>query len=145
MSNSISSSMHHVSILGATDYSSLVRLAKTASAKDRHASAELVDKLEKIVVVPDGQSPDGTVGIGSTVTFDVKGASRRTITLVDPDDLDAEASRISVLAPIGVALLGLRQGQSSQWVSQDGQFNDLTVVHVAERPITGFSHQRSST
>ncbi|MBY3044214.1 transcription elongation factor GreAB [Rhizobium ruizarguesonis] len=140
MSNSISSSMHHVSILGATDYSSLVRLAKTASAKDRHASAELVDKLEKIVVVPDGQSPDGTVGIGSTVTFDVKGASRRTITLVDPDDLDAEASRISVLAPIGVALLGLRQGQSSQWVSQDGQFNDLTVVHVAERPITGFSH-----
>ncbi|MGO7015657.1 GreA/GreB family elongation factor [Rhizobium leguminosarum] len=140
MSNSISSSMHHVSILGATDYSSLVRLAKTASAKDRHASAELVDKLEKIVVVPDGQSPDGTVGIGSIVTFDVKGASRRTITLVDPDDLDAEASRISVLAPIGVALLGLRQGQSSQWVSQDGQFNDLTVVHVAERPITGFSH-----
>jgi transcription elongation GreA/GreB family factor len=84
MSNSISSSMHHVSILGATDYSSLVRLAKTASAKDRHASAELVDKLEKIVVVPDGQSPDGTVGIGSIVTFDVKGASRRTITLVDP-------------------------------------------------------------
>ncbi|MGO6789479.1 GreA/GreB family elongation factor [Rhizobium leguminosarum] len=140
MSNSISSSMHQVSILGATDYSSLVRLAKTASAKDRHASAELVDKLEKIVVVPDGQSPDGTVAIGSTVTFDVKGASRRTITLVDPDDLDAEASRISVLAPIGVALLGLRQGQSSQWVSQDGQFNDLTVVHVAERPITGFSH-----
>lgn len=140
MSNSISSSMHQVSILGATDYSSLVRLAKTASAKDRHASAGLVDKLEKIVVVPDGQSPDGTVGIGSTVTFDVKGASRRTITLVDPDDLDAEASRISVLAPIGVALLGLRQGQSSQWVSQDGQFNDLTVVHVAERPITGFSH-----
>ncbi|MCJ9691406.1 GreA/GreB family elongation factor [Rhizobium sp. PRIMUS64] len=145
MSNSISSSMHQVSILGATDYLSLIRLADAASAKDRHASAELVDKLEKSVVVPDGQSPDDTVGIGSTVTFDVKGASRRTITLVDPDDLDAEASRISVLAPIGVALLGLRQGQSSQWLSQDGQLNDLTVVHVAERPITGFPHYRSST
>ena len=140
MSNMISPSMHRVSILGATDYSSLVRLANAASATVRHASAELVDKLEKSVVVPDGQSPNATVGLGSTVTFDVKGASRRTITLVNPDDLDAEAARISVLAPIGVALLGLRQGQSGQWVAQDGRRNDLTGVHVAERPTTGFSH-----
>ncbi|WP_434713581.1 GreA/GreB family elongation factor (plasmid) [Rhizobium sp. YTUHZ045] len=140
MSNRISFSKHQVSILGATDYSSLIRLANAASTKDHHASAELVDKLMKSVVVPDEQSPDDTVGIGSTVTFDVEGASRRTITLVGPDDLDAETSRISVLAPIGVALLGLRQGQSSQWLSQDGQIKDLTVVHVAERPIAGFSH-----
>lgn len=64
MSNSISSSRHQVSILGATDYWSLVRLANAASAKDRHASADLVDKLEKSVVVPDGHSPEDTVGIG---------------------------------------------------------------------------------
>ena len=133
MSNCVPSSRQQTSVLGASVYSSLMYLAHAALAKDFDVAAELIDKLETSIVVPDGQSPHDTIRIGSTVTFDVEGASRRTITLVYPDEVDAETARISVLTPIGVALLGLRQGQRGQWLSRDGQPNDLTVVGVAEK------------
>ncbi|WP_105383507.1 GreA/GreB family elongation factor [Neorhizobium alkalisoli] len=133
MSNNISSSQHQISVIGASDYSSLIDLAYAALTKDFDVAAELVDKLEKSIVVPDGQSPHDAARIGSTVTFDAEGASRRAITLVYPDEIDVEAARISVLTPIGVALLGLRQGQCSQWFSRDGQRNELIVVRVVDR------------
>lgn len=133
MSYSTSFSKHHISVIGASDYSTLIDLAYAALTKDFDVAVELVDKLEKSIVVPDEQSPHDAAGIGSTVTFDIEGASRRAITLVYPDEIDVEAARISILTPIGVALLGLRQGQCSQWYSRDGQRNDLTVVRVTDR------------
>ncbi|WKL24731.1 hypothetical protein Q1M64_06965 (plasmid) [Sinorhizobium meliloti] len=39
---------------------------------------------------------------------------------------------MSVLTPVGVALLGLRPGQAVEWFSRDGQRNHLMVVRVED-------------
>jgi regulator of nucleoside diphosphate kinase len=50
--------------------------------------------------------------------------------VVYPNDADIEAQRISVLTPIGAALIGLRPGQSIQWLMPGGGESSLTVLAV---------------
>lgn len=60
-------------------------------------------------------SPD-TVTMGSTVEFlDDSNGARRTVTLVYPAEADIAQGRISILTPVGAALIGLRKGQSILW------------------------------
>jgi regulator of nucleoside diphosphate kinase len=60
-------------------------------------------------------SPD-TVTMGSTVEFvDDSNGTRRTVTLVYPAEADIAQGRISILTPVGAALIGLRTGQSILW------------------------------
>ncbi|MDQ0250498.1 regulator of nucleoside diphosphate kinase [Sphingomonas kyeonggiensis] len=60
-------------------------------------------------------SPD-TVTMGATVEFlDDSNGTRRTVTLVYPSDADIAQGRISILTPVGAALIGLRTGQSILW------------------------------
>lgn len=139
MSNS-SPSNRSVPIVEASDRSALIDLAYKALVKDFDVATELVYRLEKSIVVPDGQLPRDVVRPGSTVTFDVQSVRRRTLKIVYPTDLDADGVRISVLAPMGVALLGLRPGQRSQWFARNGQANELTVVHVINEQDAEFAH-----
>jgi regulator of nucleoside diphosphate kinase len=54
----------------------------------------------------------------------------RTITLVYPKDADMNAGRISVLTPVGAALIGLSAGQSIEWQTPTGGRRSLTVLSV---------------
>ena len=67
--------------------------------------------------------------MGSTLTYEADG-QRRRVTLVYPQEADIAAGRISVLTPIGTALIGLAEGQSIDWTSRDGRRQWLTVVAV---------------
>lgn len=72
-------------------------------------------------------SPD-TVTMGSTVEFvDDGNGTRRTVTLVYPPDADISRGRISILTPVGAALIGLRTGQSILWPDRH-----LTVLQVRQ-------------
>ncbi|MFC0805001.1 nucleoside diphosphate kinase regulator [Ensifer sp. P24N7] len=136
MSSIMVSSNLPLPFIGATDYSLLSRLAYQALSRDFDIAAELIQKLERPCVLPDDQVPPDVIRIGSVVTCEVEGGIRRTFSLVHPDDVDAEEGRISVLTPVGVALLGLRSGQAVEWFSRDGQRNRLTVARV-EDDVTG--------
>ena len=60
-------------------------------------------------------SPD-TVTMGATVEFlDDSNGAQRTVTLVYPAEADIAQGRISILTPVGAALIGLRTGQSILW------------------------------
>jgi regulator of nucleoside diphosphate kinase len=76
--------------------------------------------------------PVDVVTMESDVEFldDVGGGPRR-VTLVYPDDADASEGRISILTPVGAALIGLRSGQSILWPDRC-----LTVLDV-RRPASG--------
>ncbi|ASP87065.1 nucleoside diphosphate kinase regulator [Sinorhizobium meliloti] len=132
MSSIMVSSNLPLPLIGATDYRLLSRLAYQALSRDFDIAAELIEKLERPCVLPDDQVPPDVVRIGSIVTCEVEDGPRRTFSLVYPDDVDAEEGRISVLTPVGVALLGLRPGQAVEWFSRDGQRNHLTVVRVED-------------
>ena len=59
-------------------------------------------------------------------------AQQRQLQLVYPGEADINAGKVSVLTPIGAALIGLRQGQTIPWSSRDGRDLILTVVEVRQ-------------
>jgi regulator of nucleoside diphosphate kinase len=75
--------------------------------------------------------PDGVVMMGSHVRcIDETTGEQYTFKLVYPGDADFAEGRVSILAPVGAALLGLSVGQTIQWPLPGGRETRLTVVSV---------------
>ena len=100
------------------------------------ATAELEAELERARVVPSHEVPDDVVVMSSQLEYEVEPThQRRRLTLVHPREADPDAGRVSVLAPLGAALLGLRVGQSIDW-RMPGGMRRLRVLSVARTPPT---------
>ena len=56
------------------------------------------------------------------------------LTLVYPDQADLSAGRISIMAPVGMALLGLRVGQTIEWPGPQGKPLTLKVTELDYQP-----------
>jgi regulator of nucleoside diphosphate kinase len=96
-----------------------------------HLEAELL----RARVVPSDQIPRDVVTMNSRVVFeDEQTGERREVTLVYPRDADIDAGKISVLVPVGSALLGLRVGQSIDWTLPSGQKRRYRVIAVPYQP-----------
>lgn len=120
------------------DSQRLARLAESA-AETFPATAEfLAGEIERATIVPDAASLAGIVGMESEVTFkdDTTGLQKQ-VTLVYPKSADIEAGRISVLTPIGAALIGLAAGQAISFVTPSGELRSLTVIEVRGPKLTG--------
>ena len=76
----------------------------------------LADELDRAMIASPGTIRPDIVTMHSEVEYqdEVTGDVRRT-TVVYPGEEDADAGRISVLTPIGAALIGLSEGQSMEW------------------------------
>jgi regulator of nucleoside diphosphate kinase len=92
---------------------------------------ELLDEMERAKVVDATAVPTDVVRMGSTVTFKADDGQTRTLKLVYPADESLDDHRISVMTPVGAALIGLAVGQSISWVARDGKNHRLTVTKVA--------------
>lgn len=114
-----------------TEYTRLTSLALAAPGRDLDVADELLAELERASVVVDDHFPTGFVGIGSTVSYETESGQTRTVTLCYPGEADIERSMVSVMTPIGVALLGLSPGQSINWNGRDGHVHRLTVNSVS--------------
>ncbi len=86
------------------------------------ARAEVVEPL-----------PPGVVAMHSTVIFEDETGTRRQLKLCYPREARTEPGCISVLAPIGSALLGLSEGQSIEWEVPGGR-RRLRIIAVPEQP-----------
>jgi len=113
-----------------SDHARLSGLASTIAARNPEASDELLAELERARIVADGWVPAGTVRMGSTVTFKPDTGDRKTVTLVYPGDADISEGKVSILTPIGTALIGLSSGQSMIWTARDGRQHELSVLAV---------------
>jgi regulator of nucleoside diphosphate kinase len=120
-----------VLIIAADQYEQLQSLARQALPRLPDVARHLLDEVERAEVRQPEQVPETVVGIGSQVTFRNESNNRvQTVRLVFPSDADIDAQRISVLTPIGAALIGLSEGQSIEWESRDGRTRRLTVTKV---------------
>lgn len=91
-------------------------------------------ELARAAVVEPEAVPADVVTMNSDVVYeDVESGAQRTVRVVYPADADAGAGRISVLAPIGSALLGLRVGQEIEWPTPGG-VRRVRVVRVEYQP-----------
>lgn len=94
----------------------LRRLQDLVTLDSTPAAEQLDGELARADVVAQREVDRDVVTMNSDVTYDdlVSGA-RRTVRVVYPDRADAARGWISVLAPLGSALLGLRVGQEIEW------------------------------
>lgn len=111
----------------------LARLQPVLDTHDTPAAHALDLELRRARVVAPDAVPADVVTMDSEVAYqDVATGVTRTIRIVYPHAADAGRGAISVLAPIGTALLGLRTGQEIAWDLPTGR-KQLRVTAVTPR------------
>ncbi|OQM76561.1 nucleoside diphosphate kinase regulator [Manganibacter manganicus] len=115
-----------------TDHARLSALAEATAARNPDISDELFAELDRARVINDADAPADLIRMGSVVTYKPDSSEARTVTLVFPVDADIEQNRISILTPIGTALIGLSAGQAINWIARDGRRHELSVVAVTQ-------------
>jgi regulator of nucleoside diphosphate kinase len=95
-------------------------------------SEQLLAELDRARVVEDSRIAANVVRMGSTLRFTTDAGEERTVTLVFPGEVDIAMGKVSVLTPVGVALIGLSAAQLIDWTSRDGRIHRLTVQRVEQ-------------
>ena len=120
-------------VLSAEDYRGLSALVQSHSANSRisQLAERLAEELGRAHVLANSRSPEQVVCMNCEVVFrDHHTGSLHKMTLVYPRDSDIERGRLSVLTPVGTALIGVRVGESMTWEAPAGQTRKLTVISV---------------
>lgn len=110
------------------------RLQRLVACTSNSAAERLDAELARARLVAQTEVPADVVTMNSDVVYEDTGSGeRRTVRLVYPKDAEAERGWVSVLAPVGAALLGLRQGQAIDWPVPRGT-RRLRVLAVPYQP-----------
>ena len=117
--------------LSAEDYERLSALAHAASKRMPDLADELEGEIGRAHVLAKGKHPQHIVCMNSEVEFrdDTTGKVQR-VRLVYPAEADISQRKVSVLTPVGTALIGLRTGHSITWKTRSGELRQLTVLSV---------------
>jgi regulator of nucleoside diphosphate kinase len=118
------------------NFKRLERLIATYTAKrDRDALTALEEELGRAEVVNSTCIPPDVVTMNSRVRFIAEQTGEeQEVVLVYPADADVAYHRVSILAPLGSALLGLRVGQTIDWPVPSGQVKRFRVLAVTHQP-----------
>lgn len=125
----------HHELADQTDYieAPLVCANDYARLRQYSWSEELAEELDRAIVVPMEQLPRDVVTMHACFTYaDQLTGALREIELVYPDEADPAHGKISVLTPVGSAMIGLRVGQEIAWDFPDGSTRRLRVVSVMQ-------------
>lgn len=123
--------------LSVADFGRLQNVAAGAMNSAPDIASFLLRELDRAIIVPRDRTPS-SVKMGSLVRFrdDFSGRIRH-VHVVYPVDADPSAGRISVLTPVGAALIGLSVGQTMGWCDRKGRTKTLTVLDVQHDVETG--------
>jgi len=112
-------------------YPRLLALAERARTQVPDLADRLIEEIERADLRASSEMPGDVVTLGSEVTF--RHAERtQTVQIVAPEHADIERKRISVLTPVGAALLGLAVGQTISWELPGSNEAVLEVVAVRQ-------------
>jgi len=115
-------------ILSRHDYNTLNSLAARGDTENTQV---LEEELSRADVLPDESIPADVVSIHSKVSVtDLESGTDSVITLVYPHEADVESHKVSILAPMSLALLGLRAGQSYEWKTPQGRQRKFRITGV---------------
>ena len=115
------------------DYAKLRLLIATALHSNANAALQkLREELDRAAVIDPAAFPADVVTMESTVRFEDLGTSEvEEYTITFPDRADIDRKRISILAPIGTALIGCRVGDIVKWTTPGG-IRQLKVRRVTQ-------------
>ncbi|WP_411832729.1 nucleoside diphosphate kinase regulator [Pseudoxanthomonas mexicana] len=122
-------------IVSERDFNRLEQLLDSPALRRLPAALALMEELNRADVRTVEAMPDNVVTMHSTVECidELTGESHR-LTLVYPHEAEVERGRVSVLAPVGTALLGLSTGQSIDWQTASGRMLRLRVTAITYQP-----------
>ncbi len=123
-------------LVGSTDHGRLTGLAQSALDRTPDMAEDLLAEMDRATVTD--PVPGNVIQMGSTVTFRSGSEEAKRITLVYPGEADIAQNKISILTPLGTALIGLAAGQKVVWSARDGKERVLEIATV-EPPLPGLS------
>ncbi|MBL3554504.1 nucleoside diphosphate kinase regulator [Rhodovulum sulfidophilum] len=121
--------------ISADDLARLQGLADSMALRQPALADRLLEEIGRARIVAPAKIRDTVVTMGSKVTYrDEISGQEKEVTLVYPEEADITNLCVSVMTPIGVALLGLSEGASFHWETRDDQRRTLTVLSVTPPP-----------
>lgn len=121
-------------VVSSLDLERLERILESGQFRSMPGIDALRHELDRATIVEPGDMPRGVVTMNSRVRFvDDSSGSEFELTLVYPE-ASGQAGTVSVLAPVGSALLGLSVGQSISWQVPGGRRLQLRILDVVYQP-----------
>lgn len=120
-------------IVGEADHHDLLVVTMGGSGHDADAADDLLFELGRARVVPNDAVPPQTVQMGSEVFYSFDNDPIVKARLVFPAEVTQDPDCVSVLSPIGTALLGLAEGESMRWTTREGR-RHLLRIHRVHNP-----------
>ncbi|BDU15983.1 nucleoside diphosphate kinase regulator [Lysobacter auxotrophicus] len=121
-------------LMSRLDVERIESLLESPAAQNVDTSA-LEAELERATIIEPAQMPPDVITMNSTARFvEETSGEERELTLVFPRDADGSAEKVSILAPVGSALLGLHVGDSIEWPLPGGRTIRLRVLSIRYQP-----------
>lgn len=136
MSKKIKQRREHDIVVSEDDHTRLTGLAESSLDRQPEIAEELLSEMDRAKVTPLSRIPSTVIRMGSKVTFRSGDGEVKTVTLVYPGKADIAEGKVSILTPVGAALIGLREGHSVAWSSRGGRRLEFEIVAV-EAPLEG--------
>lgn len=115
-------------VISSRDYENLIAITEKNPTS---AMLALDEELARAEVINTGELPGDVVAMNSFVSFvDLDSKEKTTVKLVYPSEANADERKISILSPVGTALIGLRVGGKIDWPLPNGKICRLQVVSV---------------
>jgi regulator of nucleoside diphosphate kinase len=122
-------------IISSLDVERLEKLIQSLPSASFPGKDDLEAELARATVLEPKDMPATVVTMNSTVRFEVDSSREEfCLTLVYPRDVDASGEKISILAPVGSALLGLSQGDEIEWPKPGGGMLRVRIKEVTYQP-----------
>ncbi len=120
------------------DLERIEQLLEVSPHRDYAGAESLRTELSRATIVAPEEMPRDVVTMNSTALVEDEGnGESRELTLVYPRDVDGSPGKVSVFAPVGSAMLGLRVGQSIDWQVPGGRRLRLRVTAIKYQPEAG--------
>ncbi|MBF4516237.1 GreA/GreB family elongation factor [Flavobacterium sp. ANB] len=115
-----------------TDYQFLRDLiSKSKNSTNSKEVGQLAQELDRAIISPENELDNSIVRINSHVTIeDVKAKKQMKIKIVLPSFADIKQSKISILAPLSVAIIGFKENDQVDWELPAG-IKTLKIVAVS--------------
>lgn len=113
----------------------LLRIKHILSFQDSTSYEDLELELDRAKIISDDLVPSDLVTMNSKVRFiNLHDQKEMTITVVYPSEANFADGKVSVLASLGSAIIGLRAGQEINWMFPDGKTKRLRILEVIYQP-----------
>lgn len=122
-------------IISEVDYTRIDNLLQSSSGVPANIKAALQTELERAELVSPEEIPADVVTMNSRVKFSVISTGATfTLKLVYPKDMDDSGDNISILAPVGSAMLGLKEGNEIEWPDGKGGMLQVRIESIEYQP-----------